>query len=177
MSPAATAFLQGGLFGLAGTLPSTYTQALMGGQVGRTRPTNLASPPQFLSYPLLQGVGGVVVALLNIFTLFSSDSNTSAFIFFIIAVAVILACISAFGVLLRLPIVRYYIALTTQPSSGNKGSDATRKSLARQRSYLRSDYSLWETFHCIKGMALLVGLNFLVTLAVFPGITANIVSV
>lgn len=134
--------------------------------------------------PSNQGVGGVVVALLNIFTLFSDNVETSAFIFFIISVAVIAVCIVAYYFLLNLPIVQYYTTLAKKKASREGASDAEavdgakgKKQLQRARSYLASEYSLWHTFNDIKGMAFLVGFNFLVTLAIFPGITANIASV
>jgi equilibrative nucleoside transporter 1/2/3 len=143
---AAGSFLQGGLFGLAGVMPATYTQAVMSGN----------------------GIGGVVVALLNIATLACNDVTTSAAIFFAISVAIILACIVSYYSLLRLPIVQHYVKL----------SERSHVPLLAENSAARSEKtSLWGTFHQIRLLAFLVGFNFLVTLAIFPGITAAIASV
>ena len=71
----ATAFLQGGFFSLAAVMRSKYTQAQMTGQA----------------------LGGLIVALLNVLTLAvggkKNNATNAAFIFFIIAVALIVVCL------------------------------------------------------------------------------------
>lgn len=58
-----------------------------------------------------QGLGGVVVALLNIFTLFADEVETSAFIFFLISVFIILCCIGK-----HCSIERAYLHRTHSPT-------------------------------------------------------------
>ncbi|XP_004363728.1 hypothetical protein CAOG_02889 [Capsaspora owczarzaki ATCC 30864] len=83
-----TAFLQGGLFGLAGMLPARYTGALMSGQA----------------------LGGIIVSLASIFsTVGSSNQQVSAIAYFTVSVVVILGCLIGFFVLLRLPVYKFYM--------------------------------------------------------------------
>lgn len=54
-----------------------------------------------------QGLGGVVVASMNLLTLvFINDPIHAAFIFFLVAVIVLILCNIGFYVLLNLPIVK-----------------------------------------------------------------------
>jgi hypothetical protein len=69
-------------------LPFTYTQAMMSGQ----------------------GLGGVVVAVMNLLTLiYLNDPIKAAYIFFVVAVAVLVLCNIGFYILLNMPIVKVRI--------------------------------------------------------------------
>jgi len=90
----ATAVLQSSLFGFAGLLPPEYTQAIMAGQ----------------------GVSGVFMNILMMVCQASlsatpgSDSGTiEAWMFFGLAAVVVLACIFAYGLMVRRRFIRYHI--------------------------------------------------------------------
>eukprot|EP00128_Syssomonas_multiformis_P000083 Colp12_sorted_trinity150504_noHs@27466 len=93
----ATAFLQGGLFGLSGVLPPKYVQGLMGGQ----------------------GLGGVFVALSSVITISTTDDQyKAAFVYFLVSVLVLALCLVSYLVLLKLPIVQYYSHIHRPKTSG-----------------------------------------------------------
>eukprot|EP00128_Syssomonas_multiformis_P005086 Colp12_sorted_trinity150504_noHs@405 len=136
LSGAATAFLQGGLFGLAGMLPSRYVQALMTGQ----------------------GLAGVTVSACNIFSLITAeDVYDSAFIYFLVSVIVIGMCFFAFFVVLKLPIVRYYL----------KRSEKTAKAVQETASFR-------TVFREVRPLAAQVFLTFFISLSVFPSVAADV---
>eukprot|EP01137_Pigoraptor_chileana_P017577 Opistho-2@75857 len=95
---AMTAFLQGGIFGLAGTLPFKYVQAVMGGQA----------------------LGAIIVSVTSIITIAVGESKqTSALAFFSVSVAVIAICIISYAMMLRLPFIIYHLEMRA-PESINK---------------------------------------------------------
>eukprot|EP01136_Pigoraptor_vietnamica_P040339 Opistho-1_new@1037 len=135
-----TAFLQGGIFGLAGTLPFKYVQAVMGGQA----------------------LGAIIVSVVSVITIAVGESKqTSALAFFSVSVAVIGVCIVSYGVMLRLPFIKYHLDL--------RPPESINKDIARS-------FSFAETFVKIRGLAVAVGYNFFITLALFPGITSSVES-
>eukprot|EP00049_Salpingoeca_infusionum_P001416 m.48165 g.48165 ORF g.48165 m.48165 type:complete len:495 (-) comp11011_c0_seq2:240-1724(-) len=165
LSGSATAFIQGALFGLGGVLPPSCLQAVMGGQ----------------------GVGGVIVASLNVITLASTDGNPSnaAFIFFILSVVLILACLGGAIYLKRHPMVKLRI---------NRASLRRRESLSALRSSQSVSRSLSaggapiaapqiteltlvrRAMSYTKRPALYVFWVFTVTLSIFPAIADRIES-
>eukprot|EP00051_Salpingoeca_urceolata_P028297 m.486141 g.486141 ORF g.486141 m.486141 type:complete len:486 (+) comp24195_c0_seq1:411-1868(+) len=141
---AATAFMQGGLFGLAGSMPIKYTQALMAGQ----------------------GYGGVIVALLNIVTLAAMDDGKdvdgAAFLFYLIAVVTVALCLLSCVYLLNQPLVKFYRTSSAPSPSINQDATPVRRS------------SVSDTFVQVRRLALSVGLVFAVTLSVFPNIASMV---
>eukprot|EP00038_Savillea_parva_P003348 m.124289 g.124289 ORF g.124289 m.124289 type:complete len:500 (-) comp11150_c6_seq2:881-2380(-) len=149
ISAAMTSFFQGGLFGLSGMLPFTYTQAMMGGQ----------------------GLGGVVVAVMNLITLvFIDDAIHAAYIFFLVAVVVLIFCNISFYILLNLPIVKWYVA------HGNQLRDAAKDVNGVKRRESAPPLTAWEIVVKIAPMSCSVFAVFAVTLAVFPSVAVTIVS-
>merc|ERR1712070_509025 len=115
-----------------------------------------------------QALGGLIVALLNVLTLAvggkKNNATNAAFIFFIIAVALIVVCLGAFLYMITHPYVRLM---------------ERRNALARQNSItsiesMGGDTSLWaqakSAINQVKLPAFMVMMVFTVTLAVFPGI-------
>ncbi|EGD81906.1 hypothetical protein PTSG_02591 [Salpingoeca rosetta] len=148
----ATAFLQGGFFSLAAVMRSKYTQAQMTGQ----------------------GLGGLIVSLLNVLTLAvggkKNNAENAAFIFFIIAVGLIAICIAGFLYMVNHPYVKLMLR---------------RNHLIRQESIasiqsLGGDTSTWAMAKSAvaqtKLPAIMVMTTFAITLAIFPGITDRIQS-
>uniref|UniRef100_UPI00358FB833 equilibrative nucleoside transporter 3 isoform X2 n=1 Tax=Myxine glutinosa TaxID=7769 RepID=UPI00358FB833 len=77
----------GTIFGLAGQLPSGYSQAVISGQA----------------------MGGTLSALLSILDLAVADDITnSALVYFVMATAYTIFCMFLYSMLCRLPIARYY---------------------------------------------------------------------
>lgn len=153
ISAACTAFFQGGLFGLAGMLPFEYTQALMGGQ----------------------GLGGVIVAGLNVLTLSAipDDVVQAAFIFFIVAVAVLFFCVVSFFLLESLPIVHHYSVIKQPRRSSimnSRGCNVQAPIAFESEKKLRTLF--WE----LMPMAGPVFFIFVVSLAVFPAVGVKIVT-
>jgi len=166
------ACLQAGIFGLTARLPTQYTQAVVGGQ----------------------GAAGATVSLLSLFSLLSQDCGTElqrptlaeitpqSFGYFFASAVVVLLCLGVFVWISRTNIVIEKI---------NRGSDGSSSTFSVLRSpalpsaetTLRSSdssvkgatawltlvKSLWR--HCLG-----VCLTFTATLAVFPGLTADIKS-
>eukprot|EP00053_Salpingoeca_punica_P009796 m.88185 g.88185 ORF g.88185 m.88185 type:complete len:457 (-) comp15169_c0_seq1:166-1536(-) len=142
------AVLQGGMFGLAGQLPAKYTQALMSGQ----------------------GLAGLFVSLLNVLTLAIADGKPeeAAIIFFSISVVVIILCLVSFLVLMRQPMLHFYVDVQSHMQQITPRNS--------RRSYITGQATLYETFTTIRLPALLVFFNFFITLTIFPGLAANIAS-
>lgn len=158
-SGAATAFLQGGVFGLAAVLPHQYMGALMTGQ----------------------GLGGLVVAVLNVVSLAanggSSNVVAAAFMFFIISVVILLGCLVGYFYLMKHPLVVHHLEYAeehrkeqlSQMSVNTQGKN-------RRRSYLVSESDIQSTFSKVKWPSIWVMLVFTVTLAIFPGLAVEVVS-
>lgn len=153
LSAATSSFFQGGLFGLASMMPFTFTQALMGGQ----------------------GVGGVIVAGLNILTLavIPGDSIDAAFIFFIISVVVLFFCAVSFWLLEKLPIVHYYTVIK-QPRRSSallKGGHAHVQNLL-EKEHVPTKTLLWQ----LSPMAVPCFLIYVISLALFPAVGVTVQS-
>ena len=97
-----TALLQLGIFGLAGRFPNVYMQAVMSGQ----------------------GMAGIAVSLINIFTTVSEpatksnlsfdDIKESAFLYFLIATIVVIVTLLSFNLMSYLDFAQYYAFTDTQ---------------------------------------------------------------
>lgn len=143
------------LFGLTATLPPRYTQAIMGGM----------------------GLGGVVSAVANILTLaVGGDVVESAFWYFIIAECFVLASLVGYFFMERTVFATYYreefnrvLVETSSKKHAMEGASAgAAGSKARHYLSILKQVVVW-------GFS--VTLVFLVTLAIFPSITANVHSV
>ncbi len=127
----ATAFLSGGVFGLAGQLPPLYTQAVMGGQ----------------------GLAGVSVSIASLASIWASPEKTddddaydcryyssidySALAYFSVADLVVLISIVCYFVLLTLPFVQYYQAKSNpqKPVGSLQGSVSAGELLDNENPY------------------------------------------
>eukprot|EP00042_Codosiga_hollandica_P036452 m.278811 g.278811 ORF g.278811 m.278811 type:complete len:464 (-) comp54893_c2_seq4:832-2223(-) len=174
VSGAAGAFVQGGIFGMAGQLPFKYTQAVMSGQA----------------------LGGFIISVLNVVTLAASDTrittdddtgsgqstdensiDTAALMFFAISVGCILVCFILFLWMDKLEFVRYYREIVEQQSFIEEDiiDESTGLISGRKRTSIVV-LSVRSTFSKIKSVAFSVFMNFGVTLAVFPALTAEVKS-
>lgn len=163
---ACNAAIQAGLFGMAARLPPlTYTQSLMAGQ----------------------GMGGLLPSAAAIITLASSSPSTgtpeysdvkwSAFSYFLIASFTILAAVIGYIVLEKHPLLRKYGALDLD-EAGEVGDDqdAADLMLGEPDFEPEPEDAAAQTYARIKALAWGVTVNFTITLAVFPSLTANIYS-
>ncbi|EDQ85685.1 uncharacterized protein MONBRDRAFT_34097 [Monosiga brevicollis MX1] len=170
---AAGAFLQSGLFGLAGVMPEAYVHALMNGQA----------------------LGGVIVAGLNLVSLGvsgTSQPREAAFLFFILSVVVLLCCFVGYVLLMRHPLVISNLEkadaarIASTQASPRKNPDMSssvnqtkrdRKSLKRYRSYLHSeDGAILSPFRKAWLPCVMVFCVFWITLSIFPAISASVSS-
>ncbi|XP_077869182.1 equilibrative nucleoside transporter 1-like [Saccoglossus kowalevskii] len=100
----ASAVYQSSLFGLAGSLPAKYTQAVLAGQ----------------------GLGGTFVSIVSILSMASTSSLQAAGVgYFGCALVVLVICFISFIVMNRLPFVKYY--LHTTHIDDNEKTDFTPK--------------------------------------------------
>lgn len=182
-----TAFLQGGVFGLAGLLPPMYMQAVMGGN-------GLAGVMVSVSSVLSQAIGA------------PPSSNESecdapmrpydevkwpAFAYFLVSVVVLTLCVFGYIVLVKLPFVRHFIdahAPTTRYEALEDDVEGSRTSPGIHDTPLlttangnadaleQQEISAWGVFQKIKSDALSVFLVFWLTLMLFPSVTAYITS-
>ena len=115
-----TALLQLGIFGLAGRFPNVYMQAVMSGQ----------------------GMAGIAVSLINIFTTISEptskanlsfdDIKESAFLYFLIATIVVIVTLLSFNLMSYLDFAQYYAFVDTQDEQ-NKRRHARLKALRERK--------------------------------------------
>ncbi|KAJ8248606.1 hypothetical protein GJAV_G00243790 [Gymnothorax javanicus] len=152
------AMLQGGLFGLAGLLPASYTTPIMSGQ----------------------GLAGTFAAVSMICAIANSSALTdSAFGYFITACVVILLAIVSYLILPKLEFFQYYSA---RPSSDEENKmDLLKKEAPgeiRAASYTeevpRPAPSVINIFKQIWVMALSVCCIFAITIATFPAVTVDV---
>jgi hypothetical protein len=95
------------------------------------------------------------------------DAIKSGMSYFITACAALVMCIIAYLVIIRRsPVTQYYL--------GKVVKDAIVNNKLTGEENVRS--SLWEIFKNVWQEALMVALNFWITLALFPGITAQMTS-
>lgn len=143
-----TAVFQGALFGAGGLFPQQITQAIMNGQA----------------------LGGIFASVVNILSLLGGSSPTdSAFGFFITATITTVFALVAYLNLYRFEFYSYYLVQQTQ----NGKDQGTELSPTTNRS---KNVPLWQVFKKIKVYAISVCLVFMVTLSIFPAVTALVVS-
>ncbi|XP_078003509.1 equilibrative nucleoside transporter 1-like isoform X3 [Phascolarctos cinereus] len=163
------AILQGSLFGLAGLLPASYTVPIMSGQ----------------------GLAGIFAAVAMIFTIASgSELEQSAFGYFIIACGVTVISILCYLVLPHLKFYQYYQQAKMEPvgeweakmdlirrgensaKSGEEGGmskASTKNSPCERPSIIAILKQIWV-------LALSVCFIFIITICVFPSVTAEVQS-
>jgi equilibrative nucleoside transporter 1/2/3 len=142
------AIVQGSIYGLSGQFHPRFVGAVMSGN----------------------GVAGTIITLLRVFTKIIIPENAvlSGMIYFVTACLALVACIVVYiVVVLRSPVTRYYLEKTTPEM---------RTRFLTGDSSEQKPSSLWELFKKIWPEAVLVALNFWITLALFPGITAQMYS-
>lgn len=150
----ADALVQGSIIGSAGELPERYMQAVVAGTAA----------------------SGVLVSLLRILTkaVYPQDSHglrSSANLYFIVSIAVMVVCIIFYNMAHKLPVIKYYNELKTQAVNDEKEEkgDLTRD-------LWRS--TLWDIVGTIKWYGFGICIIYVVTLCIFPGyITEDVHSV
>ncbi|XP_074093164.1 equilibrative nucleoside transporter 1 isoform X2 [Macrotis lagotis] len=163
------AILQGSLFGLAAILPASYTAPIMSGQ----------------------GLAGIFTALAMICAIASgSRLEESAFGYFITACVVIVLSILCYLVLPRLKFYQYYQQVKMEALGGRetkmdlirRGDNSTKsgeeggmsKASTQTSNYEKS--SIIAILKQIWVLALSVCLVFMITIGVFPSVTAEVQS-
>ncbi|TRY97603.1 hypothetical protein DNTS_004740 [Danionella cerebrum] len=156
------AILQSSLFGLAGMLPASYTTPIMSGQ----------------------GLAGTFAAFSMICAISSgSEMEDSAFGYFITACVVILLAVFSYLALPRMEFFQYYAE-----SNGSRSADEENKmdllkpeDQAEKRPVLslteedsKPAVSVFAIFKQIWVMALSVCFVFIITIGVFPAVTADV---
>ncbi|XP_036614044.1 equilibrative nucleoside transporter 1-like isoform X2 [Trichosurus vulpecula] len=162
------AILQGSLFGLAGLLPASYTVPLMSGQ----------------------GLAGIFAAVAMIFAIASgSELGQSAFGYFITACVVTVISVSCYLVLSRLKFYQYYQQTkmeavgeqetkmdliqrgenSAKSGEGGMSKPSTPTSPCERPSIITILKQIWV-------LALSVCFIFIITICVFPSVTAEVQS-
>ncbi|CDP00175.1 unnamed protein product [Coffea canephora] len=150
----ADALVQGSIIGSAGELPERYMQAVVAGTAA----------------------SGVLVSLLRILTkaVYPQDSHglrSSANLYFIVSIAVMVVCIILYNVAHKLPVIKYYNELKTQAVN-----DEEEEKGDLTRDLWRS--TLWDIVGTIKWYGFGICIIYVVTLCIFPGyITEDVHSV
>jgi len=145
------AVVQGSIYGLAGQFHSRFVGAVMVGN----------------------GVAGTAISILRIITKVSvpetlSGNRLSTIIYFGISSFCLVICILMYGfVISKSPVTKHYMEKSTK--------DLRTKFITNEETPAPPS-SLWDIFKKIWPLAIMVGLNFFVTLALFPGITAQLTS-
>ena len=116
-----TALLQLGIFGLAGRFPNVYMQAVMSGQ----------------------GMAGIAVSLINIFTTISEptskanlsfdDIKESAFLYFLIATIVVIVTLLSFNLMSYLDFAQYYAFVDTQDEQNKRRHERLKAHRERKK--------------------------------------------
>lgn len=136
-----------GVYGIGGTMPPSHTQAIMSGQA----------------------LGGIIVAVSSVLFGFLPQTPTgkqeAAAGYFIVAVVVLLACTATILILPKLPFMAFY---RVKAATASASEALTRSQTIGSQSLFAS------TFSKVKGLGFWVGLNFLITLSVFPAVTADV---
>jgi len=152
----ADAIVQGSTYGIAAFFPPEYAQAIQSGNA----------------------IAGIVVCILRIITKvsFPFDVNglrRSAIVYFAIAAFVLLLCIFAYIIFIRLPFTIYCLS-----KNSNKNAALELLSASDQDIDDPSHASFWESFKPVFRQVWRYGLagafTFTVTLFAFPGMLSNI---
>lgn len=139
----ATAFLCGGLFGIAGQFPSEYMTAVVSGQA----------------------LGGIFSALTEIVTItFATEATVSAFTFFMIGNAVLIICLLAYIVTSKTKYFKYYTVDKLAIAKANQERRATVSRAPTEPSFRNVLNKIW-----LYGFT--EWLVFAVTLSVYPSVT------
>ncbi|XP_072517104.1 equilibrative nucleoside transporter 1 [Salminus brasiliensis] len=155
------AVLQGSLFGMAGTLPASYTTPIMSGQ----------------------GLAGTFAAFSMICAIASGSALTdSAFGYFITACAVIGLAILSYFALPKLEFYQYYLEKSQSSPAQEEDNkmDLLKKEENRPEGSSNEDTqknpSIVEIFKKIWVMAFSVCFCFTITIGTFPAVTADVKS-
>lgn len=141
----ADALVQGGIVGNAGELPDRYMQAVVAGTAA----------------------SGVIVSFLRIFTkaVYPQDAaglRKSANLYFIVSIAVMIACIVFYNVAHNLPVIKYYNELKAQAVEEEKEEKGDlSKGLWSS--------TLWHVVGTVKWYGFGILIIYVVTLCIFPG--------
>ncbi|CAG8487147.1 8081_t:CDS:2 [Ambispora gerdemannii] len=159
---ATTSWIQNGIFALASQFAPIHMQAVMSGQ----------------------GVAGITVSITQIMAALATETSSNqeatptledltrgAKYYFVFTLAVAVAALISFSILIRLPTYHYYTFRSKQQSDVFDGTNSTDSSITEQARFLS------KTLNRIPLLACAVLLAFVVTLALFPSITASIKSV
>ena len=139
-----SATFQGGLFGLAGCFPPRYMNGVLRGQ----------------------GIGGVLVALINIVLLaLGGDDVSAAFYCFLFSVIFLLGAILALIYLTLTPLYSYYVL------QERTQSETTPLLLGQGSAQETKTVGVWSILKEIRVEALTVLMIYIVTLGCFPALT------
>eukprot|EP01048_Picozoa_sp_COSAG05_P026400 COSAG05_NODE_7182_length_845_cov_2.364611_1_plen_263_part_01 len=145
------------VFGMAGTLPPAYMQAVMSGQA----------------------LGGVIcaLALVSFSSMFPAEGNDgmskqAAVAYFVMALVVLIAAGAGCFYIKRHPFFMFH----TQRARNSEVLDSAKRipSGSLLRDTLGKGSLLRETWPLVSTLALGVGYNFAVTLAIFPAVTVDV---
>jgi len=155
-----TAFLQNGLFALAGFLPFRYIQAVMGGQ----------------------GLGGMLVAVISVVSLAAHDDYISAIIYYGAATFIVIVCWLLYTILphikfmkhqLRRRIIAEDLHNEAMVGAGPPGEPKVQGCLAKAKTILMDLFRVIKYVRTYAGGVFLV---FTVSLGVFPTVAGQITS-
>ncbi|CAD5110857.1 DgyrCDS223 [Dimorphilus gyrociliatus] len=153
---AASAVLQGGVFGLASMFPPKYSQSVMAGQ----------------------GMGGTLAAVANIISIAATkNASQSGLFYFTIALVVLLMALVAYLVLPCIKFARYHTDRNFRQTISSNDEDNTVDTSEDLNSISFSGSNstpLLRVFRMISKYAFSVSIIFFVTLACFPAITSSI---
>ena len=151
-----SAIFQGGLFGLAGCFPPKYMNGVLSGQ----------------------GIGGIIVALINIALLaVGGDDVTAAFYCFLFSVIFLIGSVLALYYLTRTPLYAHYVLQQTATST-ERGEETPL--LAGQTAGMEKktvSVSVGDVLRHIRVEALTVLFIYIVTLGCFPALTVLVEAV
>lgn len=170
MNGVADALVQGSIVGSAGELPPCYMQALMAGTAA----------------------SGVLVSILRLITRAvmpqtNSGIEASAYLYFIVSVVIMLACIACYNLVGKLPVMQYYNKVrnstveTTYLLEHTHSDKEKEESKAQEYTGLVAVEDLHGTLNAkkpisymhvwkkIQGFAFSIAFIYLVTLSIFPG--------
>ncbi|XP_037072363.1 equilibrative nucleoside transporter 1-like [Pollicipes pollicipes] len=149
------AVFQGGLFGLSAQFPSKYLSAVLSGQA----------------------LGAVFACVCRIVSIAVSGDDevaaavNSALVYFTLADITLAVSMGAYLWMTRMAFYKYYTVLHGPKRTANELVDLGQRSSAAVKA---PSVSVWRVFLKVKWFALAVCLVFLVTLSMFPAITAKI---
>ena len=162
-----SATFQGGVFGLAGSFPSQYMNALLSGQVGARN--RLSRILLLLLHNIIKGIGGVIVATINIILLaIGGDPVDAAFYCFLFSVIFLIGSLFAFVYLMRTPL--YKQCIEDKKICEIEPSETSALLPDKSDTSELKTVSVTTVLEKIKVEAVTVFVIYIVTLGLFPAV-------